>query len=38
LQVPALIVVSADADLNAPAMAQRLPVEDPNTHPDPPRG
>jgi predicted nucleic acid-binding protein len=32
-QAPALILVSADADLNAAATAEGLPVEDPNTHP-----
>jgi predicted nucleic acid-binding protein len=29
----ALTLVSADADLNAAAVAEGLPVEDPNTHP-----
>ena len=33
LQVPLLILVSADADLNTAATAEGLPVEDPNTHP-----
>jgi uncharacterized protein len=33
LQVPALILVSADVELNAAAAAEGLPVEDPNTHP-----
>jgi predicted nucleic acid-binding protein len=33
LQVPALILVSGDGDLNAAATAEGLPVEDPNTHP-----
>jgi predicted nucleic acid-binding protein len=33
LQVPALILVSADGDLNTAAAAEGLPVEDPNTHP-----
>ncbi len=32
LQVPALILVSGDGDLNAAATAEGLPVEDPNTH------
>ncbi len=32
-QVPLLILVSADADLNTAATAEGLPVEDPNTHP-----
>jgi uncharacterized protein len=32
-QVPALILVSADIELNAAAIAEGLPVEDPNTHP-----
>ena len=30
---PSLIVVSADAELNAAATAEGLPVEDPNHHP-----
>jgi predicted nucleic acid-binding protein len=30
---PSLILVSSDADLNAAAMAEGLPVEDPNHHP-----
>jgi uncharacterized protein len=33
LQIPLLILVSADADLNTAATAEGLPVEDPNTHP-----
>jgi uncharacterized protein len=33
LQVPLLILISADADLNTAATAEGLPVEDPNTHP-----
>lgn len=33
LQVPALILVSADTELNTAATAEGLPVEDPNTHP-----
>ena len=33
LQVPLLILVSADADLNAAAITEGLPVEDPNTQP-----
>ncbi len=33
LQVPLLILISADADLNAAAIAEGLPVEDPNAHP-----
>jgi len=32
-QVPLLILISADADLNTAASAEGLPVEDPNTHP-----
>jgi hypothetical protein len=32
LQIPALILVSGDGDLNAAATAEGLPVEDPNTH------
>ncbi len=32
-QDAALILVSADADLNAAASAEGLPVEDPNLHP-----
>ncbi len=32
-QVPSLILVSADADLNTAATAEGLPVEDPNSHP-----
>jgi uncharacterized protein len=32
-QVPPLILVSADADLNRAALAEGLPIEDPNTHP-----
>jgi uncharacterized protein len=32
-QIPLLILISADADLNAAAIAEGLPVEDPNTHP-----
>jgi predicted nucleic acid-binding protein len=32
LQVPALILVSGDGDLNAAATAEGLPVEDQNTH------
>jgi len=32
-QVPALTLVSADAALNAAAMAEGLLVENPNTHP-----
>jgi predicted nucleic acid-binding protein len=32
-QVPSLTLISADADLNAAATAEALPVEDPNTHP-----
>ncbi|MFI5456931.1 MAG: type II toxin-antitoxin system VapC family toxin [Isosphaerales bacterium] len=32
-QVPALILASADADLNTAAAAEGLPVENPNTHP-----
>jgi len=31
-QVPALILVSADADLNVAEMAEGLPVENPNKH------
>jgi len=30
---PSLILVSADAELNAAATAEGLPVEDPNHHP-----
>jgi predicted nucleic acid-binding protein len=30
---PSLILLSADADLNAAAVAEGLPVEDPNLHP-----
>ena len=33
LQVPALILVSADTELNSAATAEGMPVEDPNTHP-----
>ena len=33
LQVPALILVSGDGDLNKAAAAEGLPVENPNTHP-----
>jgi uncharacterized protein len=33
LQVPLLILVSADGDLNTAATAEGLPVENPNTHP-----
>ena len=33
LQVPALILVSGDGDLNTAAAAEGLPVENPNTHP-----
>lgn len=33
LQVPLLILISADADLNTAATAEGLPVEDPNTNP-----
>jgi len=33
LQVPALILVSADIELNTAANAEGLRVEDPNTHP-----
>jgi hypothetical protein len=33
LQVPALILVSADTELNAAATSEGLTVEDPNTHP-----
>jgi predicted nucleic acid-binding protein len=32
-QVPSLILVSSDADLNTAAIAEGLPVEDPNAHP-----
>ena len=32
LQVPALILVSGDGDLNAAGTAEGLPVEVPNTH------
>jgi len=32
-QVPLLILISADADLNTAASAEGLSVEDPNTHP-----
>jgi len=32
-QVPALVLVFADAALNAAAVAEGLPVEDPNAHP-----
>ena len=32
-QAPTLVLVSADAELNAAATAEGLPVEDPNTHP-----
>ncbi len=32
LQVPALILVSGDGDLNKAAAAEGLPVENPNTH------
>jgi uncharacterized protein len=31
--VPSLVLVSADADLNTVAMAEGLPVENPNLHP-----
>jgi hypothetical protein len=30
---PAVIFISADAELNAAALAEGLPIEDPNTHP-----
>lgn len=33
VQIPALILVSADIELNAAAATEGLPVEDPNTHP-----
>ena len=33
LQVPTLIMVSADAELNTAAAGEGLPVEDPNSHP-----
>jgi uncharacterized protein len=33
LQVPALILVSADTELNTAATVEGLSVEDPNTHP-----
>ncbi len=32
-QVPRLVLISADADLNSAALAEGLPVEDPNAHP-----
>jgi uncharacterized protein len=32
-QVPAIILVSGDGDLNNAAVAEGLPVEDPNAHP-----
>jgi uncharacterized protein len=32
LQIPALILVSADTELNNAATAEVLPLEDPNTH------
>jgi uncharacterized protein len=32
-KIPALILVSADAALNAAAIAEGLPVDDPNLHP-----
>jgi len=32
-QSQSLVFVSADLDLNTAAMAEGLPVEDPNTHP-----
>jgi hypothetical protein len=31
--VPSLVLVSADADLNTAAIAEGLPVENPNLHP-----
>ena len=33
LQLPMLILVSADDELNAAATAEGLPVENPNAHP-----
>ena len=33
VQVPGLILVSGDGDLNAAGAFEGLPVEDPNTHP-----
>ena len=33
LQVPLLILVSGDGDLNTAATAEGLPVENPNTYP-----
>lgn len=32
-QIPALVLISSDGDLNAAAVAEGMPVEDPNTHP-----
>jgi predicted nucleic acid-binding protein len=31
--LPAIVLVSADAELNTAALAEGLPAEDPNTHP-----
>lgn len=31
--VPSLTLISGDSDLNKAAMAEGLPVDDPNTHP-----
>jgi uncharacterized protein len=33
VRLPSLILISADADLNAAAVAEGLTVDDPNTHP-----
>ncbi|MGO9469479.1 MAG: hypothetical protein ACLQIB_44780 [Isosphaeraceae bacterium] len=32
-QIPSLTLLSADADLNAAAVAEGLSVDDPNNHP-----